>query len=107
MAIQPYSKPLLPVFRQYRNEGLSANDAGVLTLLHIIAGSVDTNIIARSDYETFRKVQAQIQSMLNSGIDTRDFIAEIRTLDQEFIKMNISPGGSADMLALTYFVASL
>ena len=97
----------LPVFRQYRNEGLSANDAGVLTLLHIIAGSVDTNIIARSDYETFRKVQAQIQSMLNSGIDTRDFIAEIRTLDQEFIKMNISPGGSADMLALTYFVASL
>ena len=100
-------KTALPVFRQYRNEGLSANDAGVLTLLHIIAGSVDTNIIARSDYETFRKVQAQIQSMLNSGIDTRDFIAEIRTLDQEFIKMNISPGGSADMLALTYFVASL
>lgn len=106
MAIQPYSKPLLPVFRQYRNEGLSANDAGVLTLLHIIAGSVDTNIIARSDYETFRKVQTQVQSMLNSEC-TRDFIAEIRTLDQEFIKMNISPGGSADMLALTYFVASL
>ena len=53
------------------------------------------------------KLQAQIQSMLNSGIDKRDFIAEIRTLDQEFIKMNISPGGSADMLALTYFVASL
>lgn len=97
----------LPVFRQYRNEGLSANDAGVLTLLHIIAGSVDTNIIARSDYETFRKIQAKIQELLNSGIDTRDFIAEIRTLDQEFIEMNISPGGSADMLALTYFVASL
>lgn len=97
----------LPVFRKYREKGLSANDAGVLTLLHIIAGSVDTNIIARSDYETFRKVQAQIQSMLDSGIDKRDFIAEIRTLDQEFIDMNISPGGSADMLALTYFVASL
>lgn len=97
----------LPFFRQYCGDGLSANDAGILTLLHIIANSIDTNIIARSDFDTFRRVQQQICHLLDSGLSERDYITEIRRLDQSFIQMNISPGGSADMLALTYFIASL
>lgn len=97
----------LPVFRDYRKQGLSANDAGILTLLHIIAGSEDTNIIARSDYQTMKQVQEDIRILLDSGISDSDYIKEIRSLDRKFIQMNISPGGSADMLALTYFMYSL
>ena len=97
----------LPAFRRYKSQGLSANDAGVLTLLHIIAGSQDTNIIARSDYETMTRIRAQIQELLDSGLEKQDYLSIIRDLDREFIKKNISPGGSADMLALTYFIDSL
>jgi triphosphoribosyl-dephospho-CoA synthetase len=97
----------LPAFRGYKSQGLSPNDAGILTLLHIIAGFEDTNIIARSDYETMTQIRGQIQELLDSGLEHRDYISIIRKLDQEFIQKNISPGGSADILALTYFMDSL
>lgn len=97
----------LPAFRRYKDQGLSDNDAGVLTLLHIIAGSQDTNIISRSDYQTMKQIQAQVRELLDSKPEQRDYLALIRELDRQFIEKNISPGGSADMLALTYFVHSL
>jgi holo-ACP synthase/triphosphoribosyl-dephospho-CoA synthase len=97
----------LPAFRSYRTRGFSTNDAGILTLLHIIAGAKDTNVLARSDYGTMKKVREEIRDLLDSGLSGRDYIHEIRQLDQKFIQMNISPGGSADMLALTYFIYSL
>lgn len=97
----------LPVFRTYMEQGLSLNDSGVLTLLHIIANGADTNIMARSDYKTMKQVQENVRALLASGLSSRDYMAEIRKLDEQFIQMNISPGGSADMLALTYFIYSL
>lgn len=97
----------LPAFRGYKSQGLSANDAGILTLLHIIAESEDTNIIARSDYKTMTRIRGQIRELLDSGLEHQDYRSIIRKLDQEFIQKNISPGGSADILALTYFIDSL
>ena len=71
----------LPAFRGYKSQGLSPNDAGILTLLHIIAGFEDTNIIARSDYETMTQIRGQIQELLDSGLEHRDYISIIRKLD--------------------------
>lgn len=97
----------LPAFRNYKKKGFSANDAGILTLLHIIAGTVDTNLIARSDYDTMKEIQERIGALLAGGLEDGDYVSVIRKLDQEFIQRNLSPGGSADMLALTYFIDSL
>ena len=97
----------LPVYRGYKNRGFSQNDAGVLTLLHILAGTQDTNVIARSDYDTMLEVRRRVRRLLDSGLENRDYLREIRQLDREFSAAGISPGGSADMLALTYFVDSL
>lgn len=105
----------LPAFRKYKKLGLSPNDAGILTLLHIIAGAVDTNMIARSDFETAKEFQGKIAGFLevvdgdlqNIADKMPDYISAIQELDREFIQKNISPGGSADMLALTYFMDSV
>ena len=97
----------LPVYRGYKNRGFSQNDAGVLTLLHILAGTQDTNVIARSDYDTMLEIRRRVRRLLDSGLENRDYLREIRQLDREFSAAGISPGGSADMLALTYFVDSL
>lgn len=102
----------LPAFRNYKKQGLSDNDAGVLTLLHIMAGALDTNMIARSDYETVKGLQRRVKEILeemeqDKRPEKADYMAMIRELDKEFIEKNISPGGSADMLALTYFVESV
>ena len=113
----------LPVFEQLVHN-CSINDAGVLTLLHIIAEFEDTNLIARSDYHTMKLLQKQVKELLLLASDSTEKRKEtgspgqdltsvkipeplsgrIFELDQQFIVQNVSPGGSADILALTYFI---
>ena len=79
------------------------NDALALTLLHIIAENFDTNILSRHDINTLREVMASAKRLIDSGAG----LQELRELDSEFIARNISPSGSADLLAVTYFVHAL
>lgn len=92
----------LPVFREGLRQGLSENDAGAVTLLHLLAATDDTNLIARSDRQTQLAVKAQVAALLNeTPYPAMDVISK---LDEEFIRKNLSPGGSADLLALTVFL---
>lgn len=95
----------LPVFREGLKNGLSVNDAGCAVLLHLIAATDDTNLIRRSDRQTQLQVQQQITMLLKDA--PYPAISEIEALDSEFIRRNLSPGGSADLLAMTYFLYSL
>lgn len=92
----------LPVLRQALEKGLSLNDALCATLLHILCAVEDTNLIARSDLSTAREVTAQVAAILE---DTPFPSQEIlQALDRQFIDRNLSIGGSADLLAATYFL---
>lgn len=92
----------LPVLQQGLSQGLSLNDAGCIALLHLIAATDDTNLIHRSDRQTQLAVKEQIAAMLReTPFPQMDTIAE---LDKSFIEKNLSPGGSADLLAASYFV---
>ena len=92
----------LPVLRQGLEKGLSLNDAGAAVLLHLIAATDDTNLIHRGGREKQLQVKRQIADLLKSEPfpDTET----IKELDRQFIRENLSPGGSADLLALTYFL---
>ena len=92
----------LPVLRKALARGLSFNEAGSITLLHLLTAADDTNLIARSDRQTQLQVQAQIAGLLEDDpFPSREVIEQ---LDKEFIEKNLSPGGSADLLAVTYFL---
>lgn len=92
----------LPILRQGLSRGLSFNDAGCVTLLHLIAAADDTNLINRSDRQTQLQIKERIAAMLRQEpFPSMDTITE---LDKEFIQRNLSPGGSADLLAITYFL---
>lgn len=93
----------LPNFYNYLDKGYSLNDSGVLTLIQIIACLEDTNIIKRSSYEDLQKIRQQMSDFLQQHPEQDDYIKELNHFDREFICQNISPGGSADILALTYF----
>ncbi len=98
-------KKALPVLKHQLDRGLSLNDAGAVTLLYIMAHSEDTNIVNRSSYHSMKKIQALLRETLNDPeFINKDPIPYIESLDREFIKNNISPGGSADLLALTFFL---
>lgn len=92
----------LPTLKMYIAQNYSLNDAGISTLLHILANTEDTNIISRSSYETLKEIQEKLQAFIHAP--TKNYSSYIENLDQTFIALNISPGGSADLLALTYFL---
>ena len=92
----------LPIFQQGLHRGLSVNDAGCVALLHLIAATEDTNLIHRSDRQTQLRLQADMQKLLKD--DPFPSMDTIRRLDQQYIEQNLSAGGCADLLALTYFL---
>ncbi len=92
----------IPQLNRYLQEGYSQNDSGILALLHIIANTEDSNIIARSSYEEMLEIQRELADYLSG--DQGDYLKFLQDLDEKWITRNISPGGSADLLALSYFV---
>ena len=100
-SVRDYS---LPQLVRMREGGASFNDAGIVILLGLLARIDDTNIIHRSDVQTLRAVQDDLLEFLNSNPDPLAAMEKARQLDHEFIEKNISPGGSADLLGLTFFL---
>lgn len=95
----------LPILGQCLLQGLSENDALCVTLLHLIAATDDTNLIRRGGRQTQIAVQNQLKGLLQKN--PMPAMEEISKLDEKFIEKNLSPGGSADLLALTWFLHSL
>ena len=95
----------LPAFENALNSGLNANDAGVYALLHLIAHVGDTALFHRggADGATFAADAARV--LIES--DAFPTIADVEALDDAFIERNLSPGGCADLLAVTYFLHHL
>ena len=69
------------------------------TLLRIMCDLDDTNIVYRTDYDTMLNVKTQARHLLEDFSE-----AGIDDLNRDFVSRNISPGGSADMLALVVFL---
>lgn len=92
----------LPVYRKLLNEGLSENEAGAIALLYLIANIDDTAIFNRGGIEGLYFAKEQAQSLLKK--EKKPTMTSIETLDDTFIQKNLSAGGAADLLALTYFL---
>ena len=69
------------------------------TLLRIMCDLDDTNIVYRTDYATMQQVKTQARHLLEDFSE-----AGIEDMNRDFVSRNISPGGSADMLALVVFL---
>ena len=95
----------LPVYKELLQRGLSPNDAGAVTLLHLIAQVQDTNLYHRGGQEGALWAAQSAHCLLCPN--PHPSLAEIEALDDAFIKRNLSPGGCADLLAVTYFLHSL
>lgn len=95
----------LPCYKSLRDKRLNQNDAGAVTLLYLIANVKDTNIYKRGGTDGAEYTVSAVQSLLDSNpIPPKK---QIELLDDEFIRRNLSPGGCADLLAVTYFLYGL
>ncbi len=97
----------LPVFISLTEDPCcSLNNILVQTLLHIMAVNDDTNVLTRGNRETLEYVKNYSKMALDAGgILTPTGTKIINQMDKDFIERNISPGGSADLLAVTIMLA--
>lgn len=94
-----------PTFLKSLQHGYSYNDAGCITLLHLIAATDDTNLIRRCGRDQQLVLRQRIRQMLED--DPYPELHKLLTLDREFIERNLSPGGCADLLAVVYFLHNI
>lgn len=97
-----------PALYEARSAGLDANWAGVQSFLNSIVVLDDSNLLHRGGMEALRFAQRRAADMLLlGGAFTLEGRHAIRLLHSEFVGAWLSPGGSADMLALSYFLYDL
>lgn len=72
------------------------------TLLRIMCDLDDTNIVYRTSLATMLQVKEESKLLLQSFS-----VMGLETMNSKFMRCNISPGGSADMLSLVVFLYSV
>ncbi len=92
----------LPALKEYLAKGCSLNDAGVYTLLRLMENVYDSNIIRRGGMDKQRWVMEEAKK-----INQKPALDLVRGLDARLTQENVSPGGSADLLAFTLFVKEI
>ena len=95
----------LPALRAALSEGKTLEQAGTYALLRLIAEVGDTNLIARGGAEGQRWAARYAAQLLThgQGFDR----AALERFDAEMIERYLSPGGCADLLALSYLLHAL
>jgi triphosphoribosyl-dephospho-CoA synthase CitG len=92
----------LPAFKEALKRETSLNHSLVHTLISLMTVVEDTTILWRKNKACLKEVQLLAQNIIDRGsVFTDEGLKEIQNLNDEFIKKNISPGGSADLVAVT------
>lgn len=96
----------LPALRRARTRRPESPEAArVEACLALIATLEDTNLLHRGGPEGFGFARAEAARFLAAGgIARDDWFSHAQTLHQAFVARRLSPGGAADLLAMTLFV---
>ncbi|MNI52783.1 2-(5''-triphosphoribosyl)-3'-dephosphocoenzyme-A synthase [compost metagenome] len=98
----------LPLYRQRLNAGCDEQTALMDSLLWLMAHNDDTNVASRGGIEGLRWLQQRAAELLaKGGAQGEQGIDRLRQFDAECIRRNLSPGGSADLLIVTWLLAQL
>ncbi len=92
----------LPALKNAIAHDCDKEHAAAIALLHLIARGTDTNMVKRGGTDGAAWGAQQARDLLKN--DPYPSVQEIAELDRQFIKKNLSPGGCADLLALTLFL---
>ena len=95
----------LPTLRRQRGVRFSEQVGRLDALLSIMSRLDDTCVLYRGGVEALHVVRSGAEAVLRAGgYGTPPGREEMDKLDRELIARNVSPGGSADLLAATIFL---
>ncbi|QIP90067.1 triphosphoribosyl-dephospho-CoA synthase CitG [Serratia fonticola] len=105
---QRVSGGALPLYHQRIASGCGEQVALLDSLLWLMAHNDDTNVASRGGIKGLRWLQHYASQLLaQGGAGTAQGIARLRQFDVACIARNLSPGGSADLLIVTWLLAQL
>lgn len=88
-----------------KNNHLSKNDLFLEILINIMAYNQDTNVVIRGGLESLVYVKDISKEIIShGGISKSEGKKKLEIMNRDFIEKNISPGGSADLLAVSIFL---
>lgn len=96
----------LPAYLAALQAGAGENDALIMALLALMAEVTDTNVLMRADMDAANYVKEQARMFLDQQLPlgSVDWQQALMRMDDVFIQRNLSPGGCADLVALTHFL---
>lgn len=90
----------LNIFENSQKNGENINLSMIKTLIFLIGKLDDTTILHRHNYEILINLKEEFKKLDIDNLDQN----KLYILEKECINKNISPGGSADLLAITIFI---
>lgn len=91
-----------------RANGMDDERALLEALLHLMAHNPDTNLVSRGGLAALALVQTEAMRLLARPCPaTHVRKDQLAALDQLLIERHLSPGGSADLLAVSWFLVNL
>jgi triphosphoribosyl-dephospho-CoA synthase len=97
----------LPAYRAALHATGSARRAGVQALFVLMERTEDSNLLWRGGREGANFARRSATGFLrNGGAVAEDWLQQAASIHREFVARNLSPGGCADLLAVTLFLHS-
>ncbi|RKS87716.1 triphosphoribosyl-dephospho-CoA synthase [Orbus hercynius] len=100
------TKIALPSYLASLQQGYSEAQCLLQAMLSLLAYNDDTNIVSRGGLDGLNLVKQHAQLLLEEG---GALIAQanvkLQQFDQVLIEKNLSPGGTADLIAVTWFLS--
>ncbi len=95
-----------PSVRHYAIPAIKKNSPNnkLLALVSLMTTTNDSNVLHRGGRDALLGVKATARNLLLNPID---LVPKLERLDETFVKANISSGGCADLLAVTYYLTSI
>ena len=95
----------LPALERILALGVDEEKALHEALLHLLAVNRDTNLVHRGGLAGLAHVQERARSLIeDGGVQSPCFEARMLDFDRDLIERKLSPGGSADLVAVTWFL---
>ena len=81
----------------------------LLLLLYLMTFVEDGNLIHRGGIDAYKKVQQEAKLLFDEAqtLSEEELVSKLEDYDQVLIERNLSPGGSADLLSLTFFLEQI
>jgi len=96
----------LPIYDRLRIRGIGEDVALLQVLLHLLAANGDTNLVSRGGPAGLNYVREYAANLLSEGgALARDGLKKMEAFDDALIARHLSPGGSADLLGVSWFLA--